>query len=121
MQTVMVADDAQFTRLRLGKALANQGYAVVEAADGVEAIDIYRSARPDVVLLNLTMLNKDGMAALAEICKFDPRARVILLTALGQQPIMIEAIRAGARDFLLKPCEPERVVQAVQRALEQTV
>jgi two-component system, chemotaxis family, chemotaxis protein CheY len=119
MQTVLVADDAQFTRLRLGKALADHGYAVIEAADGVEAIDIYRSARPDVVLMNLTMPNKDGMAALAEICLFDPHARVILLSALGQQPIMIEAVRAGARDFLVKPCEPERVVLAVQRALEK--
>lgn len=120
MQTVMVADDAQCTRLRLGKALTDQGYMVIEVADGAEAIEVYRSARPDVVLMNLTMPNKDGMAALAEICQFDPCARVILLTALGQQPIMIEAIRAGARDFLVKPCEPERVVRAVQRALEQT-
>jgi two-component system, chemotaxis family, chemotaxis protein CheY len=121
MPTIMVADDTQFIRIRLGKLLAEQGYVVVEAADGVEAIDVYRSSMPDVVLMDLTMPNKDGLAALMEICRFDPHARVIMLTALGQQSLMIEAIRAGARDFLVKPCEPERVVDAVRRILKKSV
>jgi two-component system chemotaxis response regulator CheY len=121
MPTVMVADDAEFIRLRIGRMLSDEGYVVVEAADGQEAVSVYHRARPDVVLMDLTMPNKNGLAALAEICRFDPHARVIMLTALGQQSIMTEAIRAGARDFLVKPCEPERVVHAIKRLLEMRV
>jgi two-component system chemotaxis response regulator CheY len=121
MPIVMVADDAQFFRIRLGKLLAEHGYAVVEAADGVEAVDVYRATQPDAVLMDLTMPNKDGMTALTEICQLDPCARVIMLTALGQQSIMLQAARAGAREFLVKPCEPARVVGAVRRVLEQAL
>src|SRR5262245_20592234 len=119
MTTVMVVDDAQFIRMRLSKLLAEHGYLVIEAADGFEALDRYREARPDAVLMDLTMPNKDGLCALAEICRLDPCAKVIMLTALGQQQIMVEAIRAGAKDFLVKPYEPERVVRALRRVLER--
>jgi len=119
MITVMVVDDAQFIRLRLSKLLIEQGYHVVEAADGVEALDVYQAARPDAVLMDLTMPNKDGLTALTEICQYDPRARIIMLTALGQQSIMVDAIRAGAKDFLVKPFEPERVMRAIQRVLDK--
>lgn len=119
MATIMIADDAQFIRLRLAKLLSEHGYAVIEAADGVEAVERYRNARPDAVLMDLTMPHKDGLAALAEICVINPQARVIMLTALGQQAIIIEAIRAGARDFLMKPLDPARIMRAVRRVLEQ--
>lgn len=119
MPTIMVAGDAQLVSICLSQLLAQHGYTVVEVADGVEAIDVYRSAKPDVVLIDLTLANKDGLAVLSEICQFDPRADVIMLAGLGQLSIMIEAIRVGARDFLVKPCEPEQVVRAVRRMLEK--
>lgn len=117
MTTIMVVDDAAFMRMRFARMLGDQGYAVIEAVDGVEAVDRYRLERPDAVLMDLTMPNKDGLTALSEIYAFDSRARVIMLTALGQESIVVEAIRAGARDFLVKPVEPERVVRAIRRVL----
>lgn len=119
MTTIMVVDDAQYIRLSFARLLAEQGYKVIEAADGVEAVDRYRAERPDAVLMDLTMPNKDGLAALAEIRAFDPAARVIMVTAVGQQSIIVEAIREGAMDFLVKPSEPERVVRAVRRVLAE--
>jgi len=114
----MIVDDAQFMRMRIAKLLTKQGYDTIEAENGEEAVQTYRSTRPDAVLMDITMPRKDGIKALAEIRKFDPRAKVIMLTALGQQPMILEAMKAGASDFLVKPYDPEQVTQALQRTLK---
>ena len=117
MHKILIVDDAQFIRLRLNKLLTAHGYKVVEAADGADALDTYRAERPDAVLMDITMPNQDGLAALAELRRIDPLAKVIMLTALGQQAIMVEALRAGAKDFLVKPFEADRVLGAIARVL----
>ena len=117
MTTVLVVDDAQFVRVRLSRLLKNQGYDIIEAGDGNEAVDQYRQHAPDAVLLDITMPQKDGLQVLKEIRAGDPKARVVMLTALGQQSIVLEAIKSGARDFIVKPFEPDRVLEALQKVL----
>ncbi len=113
----MVVDDAQFMRVRVGKLLAKHGYDVVEAENGEEAVQNYRLINPDAVLMDITMPLKDGLTALAEIRDYDPQAKVIMLTALGQQSMVLQAMQAGAKDFLVKPYEPERMMKAIQKTL----
>jgi len=117
MATVLVVDDARFVRVRLTRLLKNQGYDTIEAANGNEAVVQYRQHTPDAILLDITMPEKDGLQVLKEIRSGDPNARVVMLTALGQQSIVLEAIKAGARDFIVKPFEQERVLSAVQKAV----
>ena len=114
---IMVVDDAQFMRLRLTKLLTRQGYEVIEAADGEAAVQKYRSFQPDAVLMDITMPHKDGLEALAEIQCLDAQAKVIMLTAIGQQAMILKALQAGAKDFLVKPYEPDRLLKALQKVL----
>ena len=113
----MIVDDAQFMRMRIAKLLTEHNYEVVEAEDGVEAVQTYRSTQPDAVLMDITMPRKDGLVALNEIRKFDPQAKVIMLTALGQQTMVLQAMKAGATGFLVKPYDPDRVIKSLQKAL----
>ena len=117
MNRVLIVDDAQFMRQRLAKLLSQHGFDVIEADDGDAAVQSYHSARPDVVLMDITMLPKDGLTALAEIRDFDPQAKVIMLTALDQQAIILRAMQLGARDFLVKPYRPEFVLKALKKVL----
>jgi two-component system, chemotaxis family, chemotaxis protein CheY len=117
MAKILVVDDAQFMRVKCARLLQEAGHEVVEAADGTEAVELYQSAKPDAVLLDITMPKMDGLTALKEIRKLDPNARVAMLTAMGQQAIVIEAVKAGARDFVVKPFDATRVVQAVEKLL----
>ena len=117
MPKVMVVDDAQFMRVRLTKLLTGNGFEVVEAEDGAKAIQVYQSARPDAVLMDITMPEKDGLEALAEIRKIDPTAKVIMLTALGQESMVVQAVQAGARDYVVKPFDPDRVMGALRKVL----
>lgn len=112
---VLIADDAAFMRMRLRKLLEQAGHDVVEAANGQEAIAIYQEQRPAVVLMDITMPEMDGVAATRNICQTDPKARVIMVSALGQQAMIVSAIQAGAKDFVVKPYEPERVLQAISK------
>lgn len=114
---VLVVDDAAFMRLRLKKLLEDKGFEVVEAANGREAVEQYRTHQPDVVLMDITMPEMTGIEALEEIRTADPNAYVIMVSALGQQAMVINAIQAGAKDFIIKPYEPSRVVAAVEKAL----
>ena len=118
MCKIMVVDDAQFTRLRLSKLLVGQGYDVVEAENGEQALHVYQSANPDAVLMDITMPEKDGLEALVEIRGFDPKARVIILTALGQESMVVRAVQAGAQDYVVKPFDPDRVMTALRKVLE---
>jgi two-component system chemotaxis response regulator CheY len=117
MPRVLIVDDAQFMRLRCARLLSEQGYEVTEAQNGREAVEIYEKLRPDVVLMDITMPEMDGLTALRQIKQIDPGARVAMLTALGQQGVVLEAVKAGARDFIVKPFEAERVLAAIQRLL----
>lgn len=117
MPKVLVVDDAQFLRVRLTRMLTEHGYDIVEAENGDRAIAQYEVNAPDAVLLDITMPEKDGLEVLREIRGKHPDARVVMLTALGQQSIVLEAIKAGARDFIVKPFEQERVLSALQKAL----
>lgn len=117
MPKIMVVDDAQFMRLRVRKLLVSQGYQVIEVENGEEAVKTYRQARPDAVLMDITMPLKDGLAALSEICHFDPQAKVVMLTALGQQSMVLQAMKAGAKDFLPKPFDPERIKKVLKHVL----
>ncbi|HEV7666324.1 MAG TPA: response regulator [Chloroflexota bacterium] len=117
MAKVLVVDDAAFMRVRACKVLQDNGHDVFQAENGVEAVRQYAEHRPDAVLLDITMPEMDGLEALKEIRRMDPSARVAMVTAMGQQAIVMEALRAGAKDFVLKPFQPDRVLGAVQKLL----
>jgi two-component system chemotaxis response regulator CheY len=114
---ILVVDDAQFIRLRVAKLLTEHGYEVLEAADGVAAVRVYRLLHPDAVLMDITMPRTDGLTALAEIRRYDPQAKVIMLTALGQQAMILQAMQAGAKEFLVKPYDAERLIKVLQNVL----
>ncbi|RME71281.1 MAG: response regulator [Chloroflexi bacterium] len=120
MPRVLIADDAQFMRLRLAKLLSRYGFEVLEAANGAEAVHTYCLDRPDVVLMDITMPQMDGLEALQVIRQQDPQARVIMLTAVGQEALALQAIQLGARDYLVKPVDPSRVIDTLQHVLAQT-
>jgi two-component system chemotaxis response regulator CheY len=116
--TVLVCDDAVFMRTMISDILSQAGYEVIgEAATGVEAVEKYRELKPDLVTMDIVMPDMGGIDAVREIVKFDPGARVLMCSAMGQQALVVEAIQAGAKDFVVKPFQPSRVLEAMQRAL----
>lgn len=117
MTRILIVDDAAFMRMRAAKLLAEAGYEVVEAENGRLAVEAYARERPDCVLMDITMPEMDGLDALVEIRRQDPTARVAMLTAMGQQAIVMDAIKRGARDFVVKPFAPDRVLAAVAKLL----
>ena len=118
MSKILVVDDAAFMRMRCTKMLSDSGFEVAEAADGNQALAKYREFKPDGVLLDITMPELDGLATLKELIKMDPGARVAMVTAMGQQSMVMEALKSGARDFIVKPFEAERVLAAVRKIME---
>ncbi len=118
MAKVLVVDDSSFQRSQMSRLLISAGYHVVEAADGAQAIHKYDEERPDAVLMDVTMPRLDGLNALAAIRKSDPKARVAMVTAVAQKDTALAAIKMGARDFVLKPFNEERVLTAVRRLLD---
>lgn len=117
MAKVLIVDDAEFLRVRLTKMLSTDGYEVFQAENGLKAVATYKEIHPDVVLMDVTMPEMDGLTALKEIVGFDPKARVIMLTALGQESVVLEAVKSGARDFVVKPFEQDRVMNAITKLL----
>ena len=118
MARVLVVDDAVFMRRMVSDALSQGGHEVIgEAANGAEAIERYQELRPEVTTLDITMPEKDGLSALREIIELDPAARVVMCSALGQESKVLESIKAGARDFVVKPFQADRVIEAVGKAL----
>ena len=116
---VMIVDDLSFVKLVLKDIVEKAGFSVVAlASDGVEALELFREHRPQVVLLDITMPRMDGITALRQMRKIDPAASVIMCSALGQQRLIVQAIGLGARDFIVKPFRPERVVGAIKKALD---
>ena len=118
MARVLVVDDAAFMRKLLTDALTNGGHDVVgEAGNGVEAVARWQELRPELTTLDITMPEKNGLAALAEIMAIDPSAKIIMCSALGQEGKVLEAVKLGAKDFVVKPFQPPRVLEAVEKAL----
>ena len=118
MARVLVVDDAAFMRKMLSDALSSGGHEVVgEAGNGQEAVSRYQELKPDLTTLDITMPEKDGLEALAEIIAIDPQAKVVMCSALGQESKVLEAVKLGARDFVVKPFQAPRVLEAVGKAL----
>ena len=118
MARVLVVDDAAFMRKMVSDALTKGGHEVVgEAGNGTEAIQRFQELKPEVTTLDITMPEKDGLAALKEIIAMDPQARVVMCSALGQESKVLEAIKAGAKDFVVKPFQPDRVLSAIDKAV----
>ncbi len=114
---ILVVDDAAFMRMMVKDILTKNGYEVVgEAENGLRAIEKYQELRPDLVTMDITMPEMDGISAVKEIRKIDPNAKVIMCSAMGQQSMVIEAIQSGARDFIVKPFQPDRVLEAIRKA-----
>ncbi len=115
---VLVCDDAIFMRTMISDILGSAGYEVVgEAETGVQAIERYRELKPDLVTMDIVMPDMGGIDAVREIVKGDPHAKILMCSAMGQQALVVEAIQAGAKDFVVKPFQPSRVLEAVQRVL----
>src|SRR2546429_8509799 len=115
---VLVVDDAAFMRKVLGDALASGGHEVVgQASNGAEAVERFQELRPELTTLDITMPEKDGLAALAEIMAIDPAARVVMCSALGQESKVLESIKLGAKDFVVKPFQAARVLETIGKAL----
>ena len=117
MAKILIVDDAEFLRVRISKMLVSNGHQVLEAENGAVAVSAYKTNKPDAVLMDVTMPEMDGLAALKAIRSSDPNARVVMLTALGQESVVLEAIKSGAKDFVVKPFEPARVLAAITKAL----
>jgi two-component system chemotaxis response regulator CheY len=115
---VLVCDDAIFMRTMISDILSGAGYEVVgEAETGLQAIQRYRELKPDLVTMDIVMPDMGGIDAVREITKEDPNAKILMCSAMGQQALVVEAIQAGAKDFVVKPFQPSRVLEAVQRVL----
>jgi two-component system chemotaxis response regulator CheY len=116
--TVLVCDDAIFMRTMISDILTQAGYEVVgEAETGSQAVQKYRELKPDLVTMDIVMPDMSGIEAVRSICQDDPDARILMCSAMGQQALVVEAIQAGAKDFVVKPFQPSRVLEAVQRLL----
>jgi two-component system chemotaxis response regulator CheY len=116
--TVLVCDDAIFMRTMITDILTQSGFEVIgEAETGVQAIERYKQLRPDLVTMDIVMPDMGGIDAVREITKLDANAKILMCSAMGQQALVVEAIQAGAKDFVVKPFQPSRVLEAVQRVL----
>jgi two-component system chemotaxis response regulator CheY len=116
--TVLICDDAVFMRTMISDILEESGYEIVgQAESGLQAIERYKSLRPDLVTMDIVMPDMGGIDAVREITSFDANAKILMCSAMGQQALVVEAIQAGAKDFVVKPFQPSRVLEAVQRVL----
>ena len=113
---VLVADDAMFMRMMLKDILTKHGFEVVaEAENGVQAVEKYKAVKPDLVTMDIVMPEMDGITAVKNILAFDPQAKIVMCTAMGQQALVIEAMGAGAKDFITKPFSPAKVVETLRK------
>lgn len=118
MNKILVVDDAAFMRMMIKDILTKNGFTVIgEAVNGVDALNKYKELEPDLVTLDITMPEMDGLTCVKKIKEYDKNANVIMVSAMGQQAMVIEAIQGGAKDFLVKPFQPERVIEAVRKIL----
>jgi two-component system, chemotaxis family, chemotaxis protein CheY len=116
---ILIADDLSFMRMIQKEILTDKGYDIVgEAADGLEAVEKYRTLKPELVIMDITMPHMNGLEAMRRIFAIDPKAKVIMCSALGQQNLIVDAIKSGVKDFIVKPFKPERILSAIEKALK---
>lgn len=115
---ILVVDDAAFMRMMIKDILSKNGYEVVgEAENGLKAIEKYKELTPDLVLMDITMPEMDGIEAVKKIKAIDNNAKIVMCSAMGQQAMVIESIQSGARDFIVKPFQAERVLEAIRKVV----
>jgi len=115
---VLLVDDASFMRMMLKNILVGSGYEVAgEAENGAKAIEQYKALKPDLVIMDIIMPEMGGIDAVREIIKLNPGAKILMCSSMGQQSLVVEAIQAGAKDFIVKPFQPSNVLEAVKKAL----
>lgn len=118
MANILIVDDAAFMRMVMKDIVKEMGHNVVaEASNGLEAVKLYSQVQPDLVTMDITMPEMDGVAAVRQIKKIDPNAKIIMCSAMGQQTMVLDAIQAGARDFIVKPIQKERVFEAINKII----
>lgn len=118
MSKVLIVDDAAFMRMMIKDILEKNGFEVVgEASNGIKAVELYQKERPDIVTMDITMPDMDGIQAVKAIREIDPAAKVIMCSAMGQQSMVMDAIRAGAKDFIVKPFQADRVLEAIKKVI----
>lgn len=116
MAKILIVDDAAFMRMMIKDILTKNGYEVVgEAANGIQAVELYKDHKPDLVTMDITMPEMDGIEAVKQIKAVNPGAKVIMCSAMGQQSMVMDAIKAGASDFIVKPFQADRVLEAVKK------
>lgn len=117
-KSILICDDAAFMRMMIKDILVKNGYNIAgEAENGVKAVEKYQETKPDLVLMDITMPEMDGIQALKKIKAIDANASVVMCSAMGQQAMVIEAIQSGAKDFIVKPFQAERVLEAVKKVV----
>ena len=120
MAKILLVDDAAFMRMMVKNTLNENGYTdTYEASDGAEAVNKYAEIQPDLVIMDITMPNMDGLEALKAISKADPNASIVMCSAMGQEAMVIEAIKSGAKDFIVKPFKPDRIIKTVSSIVGQ--
>ena len=117
-KTVLVVDDAAFMRMMIRDILSKEGYVIHEAVNGRDAIEKYDELQPDLVTMDITMPEMNGLDALRTIRASDPAAKVLMVSAMGQQKMIVEALESGAMDFLVKPFQPTKVLETVKKCLQ---
>ena len=118
MAKILMVDEAAFMRMTLKNTLTQAGYTeLFEAEDGEKAVEVYNAEKPDLVFMDITMPNKDGLEALKAIKASDPGATVVMCSAMGQESMVMESIKSGAKDFIVKPFKPERILSTVKKIL----
>jgi len=118
MASILIVDDAAFMRMMIKDILSKNGYTVIaEAENGLKAIEKYKEVNPDLVIMDITMPEMDGIQAVKQIKQINDAAKIIMCSAMGQQAMVIESIQAGARDFIVKPFQAERVIEAVRKVV----
>lgn len=117
-RTILVVDDAAFMRMMIRDILAKEGYVIHEAVNGRDAVEKYSEVQPDLVTMDITMPEMSGLEALREIRYKDSSAKVLMVSAMGQQKMIVEALESGAMDFLVKPFQPTKVLETVKKCLQ---
>jgi two-component system chemotaxis response regulator CheY len=115
---ILITDDARFMRVMLSRIIEEQGYEVIdEANNGEQAIEKYKETTPDLVTMDITMPKVDGIEATKQILDYDPNTKIIVCSAMGQKPMVLEAIEAGAKDFIVKPINKDKVIETISNLL----
>lgn len=120
-KSILIVDDAAFMRMMIKNILSKNGYEIVgEAENGQDAVELYKKLKPDLVTMDITMPEMNGIDGVKAIRGFDPNASIIMCSAMGQQAMVMEAIQAGAKDFIVKPFQQDRILQAIGRVLARS-